>query len=171
SMIYSDPVFNQKNNYFMSQNQRYEAAVRKSVHCKKLMKQKGWKEEGPERGYMYRALAGDTAFNIHAVFQRALHSLGAEEQIKKWGPLTENFQIIVTYAQTEMGHGTYLQGLETTATYDASTQEFVLNTPSLSATKWWPGDCEYPTPTHSCAPEPSSCARAILHRRANQGKA
>uniref|UniRef100_H9H7D6 Acyl-coenzyme A oxidase n=1 Tax=Monodelphis domestica TaxID=13616 RepID=H9H7D6_MONDO len=140
SMIYSDPVFSQRNNYFMSQNQRYEAAVRKSVHCKKLMKQMGWREEGPEKSYMYRALGGDTAFNIHAVFRRALHSLGADEQISKWGPLTENFQIIVTYAQTEMGHGTYLQGLETTATYDASTQEFVLNTPSLSATKWWPGD-------------------------------
>ncbi|XP_036594353.1 peroxisomal acyl-coenzyme A oxidase 2 isoform X2 [Trichosurus vulpecula] len=140
SIIYSDPVFTLKSNYFMSQNQRYEAAVQKAVHYKKLMKQRGWKEDGVEQNYIYRALAGDTAFNIHSVFQRALRSLGSEEQIRKWGPLTDNFQIIVTYAQTEMGHGTYLQGLETTATYDASTQEFVLNTPTLSATKWWPGD-------------------------------
>lgn len=31
-------------------------------------------------------------------------------------------QIIGTYAQTELGHGTFVRGLETTATYDAQTQ-------------------------------------------------
>ncbi|XP_013123743.2 peroxisomal acyl-coenzyme A oxidase 1 isoform X2 [Oreochromis niloticus] len=42
-------------------------------------------------------------------------------------------------AQTEMGHGTHLRGLETTATYDPATQEFVLNSPTVSSIKWWPG--------------------------------
>lgn len=40
--------------------------------------------------------------------------------------------------------GTYLQGLETTAVFDISTQEFILNTPTISAMKWWPGDSKYP---------------------------
>lgn len=31
-------------------------------------------------------------------------------------------QIIGTYAQTELGHGTFVRGLETTATYDAEKQ-------------------------------------------------
>jgi len=30
--------------------------------------------------------------------------------------------------------------LETTATFDAKTDEFVIHTPSMTATKWWPGD-------------------------------
>lgn len=38
--------------------------------------------------------------------------------------------------------GTYLQGLETTATYDATTEEFVLNTPKVTSIKWWPGACK-----------------------------
>ncbi|XP_028301946.1 peroxisomal acyl-coenzyme A oxidase 1 isoform X3 [Gouania willdenowi] len=50
-----------------------------------------------------------------------------------------NLHIIGTYAQTEMGHGTHLRGLETTATYDPSTQEFVLNSPTVTSIKWWPG--------------------------------
>lgn len=41
--------------------------------------------------------------------------------------------------------GTYLQGLETTAVFDTTTQEFILNTPKISAMKWWPGDSKYHT--------------------------
>ena len=33
-----------------------------------------------------------------------------------------------------------MQGLETTATYDRKTDEFVLDTPNIKATKWWPGE-------------------------------
>lgn len=73
----------------------------------------------------------------------AIRSLGSDEQIAKWSQLGKNFQIITTYAQTELGHGTYLQGLETEATYDPATQEFVIHSPTLTSTKWWPGDCEY----------------------------
>lgn len=35
--------------------------------------------------------------------------------------------------------GTHLRGLETTATYDPSTQEFILNSPTVTSIKWWPG--------------------------------
>lgn len=44
-------------------------------------------------------------FTIHKVFQKALESLGSDEQIAKWGPMCKQFQIICTYAQTELGHG------------------------------------------------------------------
>jgi len=32
--------------------------------------------------------------------------------------------------------------LETTAIYDADKQEFVLNTPTITAHKFWPGGCK-----------------------------
>ena len=44
------------------------------------------------------------------------------------------------YAQTELGHGSNVTGLETTATLDMETDEFVIHTPTISATKYWPGD-------------------------------
>ncbi len=39
--------------------------------------------------------------------------------------------------------GTFIRGLETTATYDPKTEEFVLHSPTLTSTKWWPGGREY----------------------------
>ena len=45
-----------------------------------------------------------------------------------------------TYAQTEIGHGSDVSQLQTTATFDPKTDEFIINTPSDIATKWWPGD-------------------------------
>lgn len=47
--------------------------------------------------------------------------------------------IIGCYAQTELGHGSNVAGLETTATLDKATDEFVVHTPTIKATKYWPG--------------------------------
>jgi len=44
------------------------------------------------------------------------------------------------YAQTELGHGSDVQRLMTTATYDSKTETFSLNTPEIKAAKWWIGD-------------------------------
>ncbi|NXI71961.1 ACOX2 oxidase, partial [Anseranas semipalmata] len=138
--IESDPVFSREHQYFQNQNERYEAAVRKAVYLQKKMHEMGWSEDGPEFTYIYRALAGDVAFLLHRVFMRSISVLGSEEQVAKWIPLATKYQLIGSYAQTELGHGTNLQGLETTAVFDITTQEFILNTPKISAMKWWPGD-------------------------------
>lgn len=39
-----------------------------------------------------------------------------------------------------MGHGSDVSGIETTATFDQSKDEFVICTPTITSTKWWPGD-------------------------------
>lgn len=69
----------------------------------------------------------------------ALMGQADEEQQAKWLPPSQRLELIGTYAQTELGHGTFVRGLETTATYDAASQQFVIHSPTLSATKWWPG--------------------------------
>lgn len=49
---------------------------------------------------------------------------------------------------TELGHGSNVAGLETTATFDHDNDEFVINTPHLGATKWWIGGAAH-TATHT----------------------
>ena len=73
------------------------------------------------------------------MFIPALMSQGSPEQQAKWLPMAQKLEIIGTYAQTEMGHGTFVRGLETTATYDPETENFIIHSPTLTSTKWWPG--------------------------------
>lgn len=41
-----------------------------------------------------------------------------------------------SYAQTELGHGSNLRKLETTATFIQETDEFELHSPTLTSLKW-----------------------------------
>ena len=43
------------------------------------------------------------------------------------------------YGQTELGHGSNVQGLETEAHYDEKKQIFVMNSPKVTSAKFWPG--------------------------------
>ncbi|EDW02147.1 probable peroxisomal acyl-coenzyme A oxidase 1 [Drosophila grimshawi] len=74
-----------------------------------------------------------------SMFVDVVKGQGTPEQVEKWGKLAENCNIIGTYAQTELAHGTNVRGIETRADYDIRAGEFVLNTPNLEAYKWWPG--------------------------------
>ncbi|CAL5184426.1 unnamed protein product [Lathyrus oleraceus] len=47
-----------------------------------------------------------------------------EEQQKKWLYLALKMQIIGCYVQTELGHGSNVQRLETTVTFHPKTDEF-----------------------------------------------
>jgi hypothetical protein len=38
----------------------------------------------------------------------------------EWAKLAKEYKIVGTYAQTELGHGTNVRGLETTSTLDKS---------------------------------------------------
>ena len=78
----------------------------------------------------------------YGMFMPTILGQGTDEQQAEWVARARNLNIIGTYAQTELGHGTFVRGLETTATYDERTQEFVLNSPTLSSYKWWPGGCK-----------------------------
>lgn len=75
-------------------------------------------------------------------------SLATPEQKAEWWQKSVDCKINGAYAQTELGHGTFVRGLETTATYDERTEEFILNSPTLTSYKWWPGGrkcCLYST--------------------------
>ena len=89
----------------------------------------------------YGLFAGANPMTLHmSMFAKSIRDLGSEEQVKHYLPLIHNIQIIGCYAQTELGHGSNVAGLETTATLDLARDEFVIHTPSIKAVKFWPGN-------------------------------
>jgi len=74
------------------------------------------------------------------MFIPCIRILASDDQVQKYLEPALRFEILGAYAQTELGHGSDVRSLETTATYDSKTDEWVINTPTLTATKWWPGE-------------------------------
>ena len=83
---------------------------------------------------------GNSPILLHiSMFMQTIKYFGSEEQIKKYYESSALLNMIGCYAQTELGHGSNVAGLETTATLDMKTDEFVINTPNIKAFKFWPG--------------------------------
>lgn len=80
---------------------------------------------------------GPTPFDTHfTMFRLAIQALGTPKQRYKWLKLIKENKVIGCYAQTEIGHGSDVRNIETTAVFDKTTQEFILNSPTVSSTKF-----------------------------------
>ncbi|CAH0405622.1 unnamed protein product [Chilo suppressalis] len=133
---------------YLSHKEKYELAIKKACLLFKMIRR--LQEEENTGMENYRAVLGGmlgsailrdgSPLTLHYVmFIPTLMGQGTVEQQAYWIGRAFNLDIIGTYAQTELGHGTFIRGLETTATYDPATKEFVLHSPTLTAYKWWPG--------------------------------
>ncbi|MCD2262748.1 acyl-CoA dehydrogenase family protein [Dietzia aurantiaca] len=74
------------------------------------------------------------------LFGGAIANLGDAETRKKYLPSVMSLDLLGCFAMTEIGQGSDVQNLETTATFDADTGEFVVNTPTPSAEKAYIGN-------------------------------
>jgi len=69
------------------------------------------------------------------LFGGAIENLGTERHHKAYVPRIINLDLLGCFAMTETGHGSDVQALETTATYDAATHEFVIDSPTRTSRK------------------------------------
>jgi acyl-CoA oxidase len=74
------------------------------------------------------------------LFTSAILQLGTEEHHRAWIPDAMSLETPGAFAMTEIGHGSDVQALATTATYDESTEEWVIHTPFRAATKDYLGN-------------------------------
>ncbi|XP_019632781.1 PREDICTED: peroxisomal acyl-coenzyme A oxidase 1-like [Branchiostoma belcheri] len=141
SLALNDPAYRHEDLNFLSREEQYETQMQKSIAMINKTKKLDITDLMERYFYTSAAMGSDNqSFGLHVgMFLPTLYGQATEQQKEKWLKMAENYAILGTYAQTEMGHGTFLRGLETTATYDPSTQEFVINTPTITAYKWWPG--------------------------------
>ncbi|KAG6547563.1 hypothetical protein Mapa_011012 [Marchantia paleacea] len=67
-------------------------------------------------------------------------NLGTKKHKEKYFDGIDNVDYPGCFAMTELHHGSNVQGIQTTATFDKESDEFVVLTPNEGATKWWIGN-------------------------------
>ncbi|RHY06287.1 hypothetical protein DYB26_011851 [Aphanomyces astaci] len=167
-LVINDPVLCDRDMISRNHKERYEKALEKSHAYAKLLETHHITDPD-EQTYVYYAIGEPLPIDVHrSMFIPTLQNQMDDEQQAIWVPKATSFQITGAYAQTELGthqlflvlfrafgcvhllllwlnsqpklgHGSNVQGIETTAHYDKNTQEFVLNSPTLTSRKWWPG--------------------------------
>lgn len=137
-LVAADPGFRKDNRPMLGRNELFKNTLRKAAYAWKRIIELHLSEEEAAKLRFY---VDEPAYtDLHwGMFVPAIKGQGTEEQQQKWLPLAYKMQIIGCYAQTELGHGSNVQGLETTATFDPQTDEFVIHSPTLTSSKWWPG--------------------------------
>jgi acyl-CoA oxidase len=104
--------------------------------------------EGDLGGFIagFETLAfGDLSLMVKAgvqfgLFAGAILHLGTEKHHERYLADAVSGRLLGCFAMTETGHGSNVQALGTTATYDEATGEFVVHTPTLEARKDYIGN-------------------------------
>ena len=69
------------------------------------------------------------------LFGGAIENLGTERHHEAYVKKLIDLELLGCFAMTETGHGSDVQSLETTATYDPATQEFIIDSPTPTSRK------------------------------------
>lgn len=90
--------------------------------------------------HMYESSVAMKLGIYHGFFKATIVGLGNEEQKAELLPLINADKIKGCVAMTEVGHGSNVKKLQTTATFDIESDGFYLHSPDFMAAKCWVGN-------------------------------
>jgi acyl-CoA oxidase len=138
AILTKEKIFSKAQQFNLSRPDRYVLGLARGKRMRQLKDEHRWDEDDL---LMAEYLIDDIQpYHLHmSLFAAAMREQCSEEQRRYWLPLIERWEIIGAYAQTELGHGSNVRGIECEARWDGKTKEFVIHSPSLTASKWWNG--------------------------------
>ncbi|PWN39061.1 acyl-CoA oxidase [Ceraceosorus guamensis] len=145
AVLESDDLFGRNGPYrrsegpFLDRDESYRAALLKIRRLWELRKKHAWSEA--DMVIVHELVDEPLPLYIHTcLFIPTLQHSCNLSQKQRWLQAALDWRIIGAYAQTELGHGSNVRGgIETTATYSAKHDGFILHTPTITSRKWWPG--------------------------------
>jgi acyl-CoA oxidase len=138
NILQAENVFDKSQNYFNGRIGRIQTALARAKRLRQLSVKHGWTKEEYEMAN--ELISEPTPYGLHAsMFLVTLREQGTPEQHKLFLEKAERYEYIGCYAQTELGHGSNVRGLETTATWNPKDETFIIHSPHLTASKWWIG--------------------------------
>jgi acyl-CoA oxidase len=133
-----EKVFSKTTQANLSRPDRYKVGLARGKRMRQLMDEHNWNDQDL---LMAEYLVDDIQpYHLHmSLFTAAMREQCSDEQQAYWMPKIAAWEIIGAYAQTELGHGSNVRGIECTATWDPKSWQFVLHSPTITASKWWNG--------------------------------
>ncbi|KAI9880063.1 MAG: hypothetical protein M1830_005795 [Pleopsidium flavum] len=137
-VLQREPLFSKTNQMNLSRPDRYQVGLARAKLLRRLALKYSWDHEDYK---ISEYLVDDVSpYHLHmTMFATTIREQASDEQRAYWMPKIEVWEIIGAYGQSEMGHGSNVRGLELEAKWDPETKEFVLHSPTLTASKWWNG--------------------------------
>ena len=142
-LLASDPAIRfHYSEYDMTRDEAFQKNIARTVRIKEFIRENGIEDICYLNYYLYGYWGNQMISTSlhHGMFEPMIRILGSEEQVNEYLDDILNYRILGCYAQTEVGHGSDVQNLQTEAVLDEMTDEFVINTPDIKAAKFWPGE-------------------------------
>ncbi|GIK03877.1 fatty-acyl coenzyme A oxidase [Aspergillus viridinutans] len=137
-LLSPEKVFDKSQMHSLGRPERIQRSLAKGKRLQQLKEKYNWSTE--DYHFASEMIGEPTPYGLHAsMFLVTLREQCTPEQKKLFLEPAEKYQIIGCYAQTELGHGSNVRGLETTATWNPEDKTFTIHSPSLTASKWWIG--------------------------------
>lgn len=137
-LLTKDKLFSKQAVPNLSRPDRYLLGLARGKRMRQLHVKHGWTDEDHEMAKFLVDEISPYQLNV-TMFRQTLHEQTSDAQRDYWFKRCHDWEVVGAYAQTELGHGSNVQGIETTATWDQESKEFVLHSPTLTASKWWNG--------------------------------
>ncbi|RVX73550.1 hypothetical protein B0A52_02438 [Exophiala mesophila] len=132
------PIFCKKNQLNMARPDRYHLGLARAKMLRRLSLKHGWDRDDYIMADYLMDEMGPYALQA-TMFATSIREQCNDEQKAYWLPKVENWEIIGCYGQTELGHGSNVRGIECEARWDPKTKDFVIHSPTITASKWWNG--------------------------------
>ena len=138
--LFSSPLFQKQEDEMLSYREGFKKSIDRVTEAFRIVR------ENPSFmiAHMKQQVQMEDFFEHNGVFLHFTMMLnyikaqGTKEQQRYWLGRAREGDFIAAYAQTELGHGSNVRGLETTATLDIARKEWEIHSPTLTSLKWWP---------------------------------
>ncbi|KAK7555662.1 acyl-CoA oxidase [Phyllosticta citricarpa] len=137
-ILEQERVFDKTPNYYHGRVDRFEIALARAKRLRQLAVKHGFTDD--DSRVANDLISEPTPYALHeSMFLVTLRDQSTPEQRELFYKKAANYEYIGCYAQTELGHGSNVRGLETTATWNPEDLTFTLHSPHLTSAKWWIG--------------------------------
>ena len=139
-LIENNEGFSNERKYYLERKEEIQETHRKCYLFYRLTQENNIVTFSDDWWTLFFHMSDNSPLVLHfQMFTTVLLSQADEEQLSWWKEDALDMRILGCYAQTEIGHGSNIQGLETTATFVKENYEFLLHSPTISSTKFWIG--------------------------------